>query len=45
MFDFLHWFTPQALGELAYTVVHLILYFNAISDNNPDDDQKAVGNI
>jgi len=39
------WLSPMHIGEVAYDVITLILYFNAISEDSSEDDQAAVGNL
>lgn len=42
-FDFLGIFTPRRIGGLAYDAITLILYFNAISEQNTSVTAKTEG--
>jgi hypothetical protein len=39
--DLAGWFTPKRGGEMAYDIITLILYFNAISEDGADDTNQA----
>jgi hypothetical protein len=44
-FDVFKWSSPSFIGPFFYDIIEIILYFNAISENAPEESAKAIGNV